>query len=84
MLCRRYGGNAFSLLDSFISAGRLCKFLDSFFDMCNESELWEFWLHKETGKTWSDFRLFALPQDVDTQKLSDTIDSVMNILAGGG
>ena len=46
-----------------ISAGILCDFLDRFFIEYNEMQAWEMWLNKETGRTWSDFKLMVIEQD---------------------
>jgi len=59
------------LLDNFIGRGKLCEFIDEFFVLANESQVWEFWLNKETGKSWGDFKLSVIPQETDCQKLEN-------------
>ena len=83
MVCRRYGGSAFSMLDGFISTGRLCGFIDEFFDMYSEERLWEFWLHKETGRSWEYLRLACIPQDIDVKQLEDAVKEIEDVLSGG-
>ncbi len=71
------------MLDGIISTGQLCRFLDKFFMLIAEEEAWEFWLHKETGRSWSDFRLECVPQEIDTEELSEAVENIEKILAGG-
>ena len=71
------------MLDGFISAGRLYSFLDSFFVFVAEENAWEFWLHKETGLSWGDFRLTCIPQDVDVNELAETVTEIEDALSGG-
>ena len=51
------------MLESMIDARLLCDYIDSFFAEYNEAQAWDMWLHKETGKTWGDFKLLVIPQD---------------------
>lgn len=72
-----------TLLDNFTSWGSLCEFTDCFMDMINEAQTWEFWLHKETGKTWSDFKLAVIPQKINTKILIETSESIEKELMNG-
>lgn len=83
MLCSRYS-DGLNLLDNFISCGQLCRFIDSFYDYINETQAWEFWLHKETGKTWGDFKLSVLPQNIDADKLKKSSEIIEKDLMRGG
>lgn len=76
--------NAFELLDNFIQTGRLCRFIDCFFEELAEEQAWKLWLHKETGKTWGDFKLSVIPQDTDVEGLVDNTVKIQNMLAEGG
>lgn len=49
--------------------GMLCRFIDEFFSIISESRAWDFWLAKNTGMSWEDFRLEAIPQQVHTEEL---------------
>lgn len=61
----------------------LCKFIDDFFNILNESRAWEFWLHKNTGKSWEEFSLEAIPQKVDTEELLKSEVDIETALAKG-
>ena len=56
--------------------------------LVNEAQVWEFWLNKETGKSWSDFKLSAIPQEADCQMLenaaADIEQSFMKGVIDGG
>ncbi|MBQ8435666.1 MAG: hypothetical protein IJX24_06635 [Oscillospiraceae bacterium] len=87
LLFSRYS-QPFLLLNNFIHKGRLCEFIDDFFKLINEAQMWEFWLNKETGRSWSDFKLTCIPQEADYQKLenaaSDIEQSFMKGVIEGG
>ena len=53
-------------------------------DSVNEERMWELWLHKPTGKSWEDFKLAVIPQDVDEKELCNAVCEIENVLAGGG
>ncbi len=72
-----------TLLDKYVSCGSLCEFIDCFLKLINESQAWEFWLHKETGKTWGDFRLTVIPQNIDIQNLTELSESIEKKLMKG-
>ena len=61
----------------------LCRFLDEFFGIINESLAWEFWLHKNTGKSWEEFSIEAIPQKVDTDKLLESEADIETALLKG-
>lgn len=72
------------MLDNLIQTGRLCAFIDYFFEELTEAQAWEFWLHKETGKTWGDFKLSVIPQDTDVETLVNNALSIQKSLEEGG
>lgn len=61
----------------------LCKFLDEFFNIINESRAWEFWLAKNTGKSWEEFSLEIIPQKVHTEELIQAQIDIETALAKG-
>jgi hypothetical protein len=63
--------------------GRLCSFLDNFFVLVAEENAWEFWLHKETGLSWEDFRSECIPQDCDVEQLTEDMTEIEDALSGG-
>lgn len=71
------------MLDGIISMGKLCDFLDVFYDSREEDRAWEFWLHRNTGLSWGDFRLICIPQDCDVEQLSETVTEIEDALSGG-
>jgi hypothetical protein len=71
------------MLDGIISMGLLCDFLDEFFTIIAEEKAWEFWLHKNTGRSWEDFKLACIPQDADEEAITDTISEIEDALSGG-
>ena len=71
------------LLEQYIRTARFSEFIDEFFAVVNETQVWEFWLHKETAKSWEDFRLSVIPQDADEEKLFNTICDIENTFAKG-
>lgn len=83
MLCSRYN-EGLNLLENYISCGMLCDFLNDFFDFFNESMAWEFWLHKETGKSWGDFKLSVIAQDMDIKKIEKCSVDIEKQLSKGG
>ncbi len=82
MLCSRYG-DGLRLLDGFIQMGRLGSFIDHFFEELAEDHAWKFWIHKETGMSWKDFRLSVLPQSIDLDKLKENSDDIEKTLMKG-
>ena len=62
----------------------MCRFIDYFVDNLAEEQAWEFWLHKETGKTWGDFRLTVIPQEIDMEELVNNALNIQRILEEGG
>lgn len=61
----------------------LCNYIDTFYEEYNENQVWEFWLHKYTGKSWGDFKLEVIPQDIDIDAVKETSDIVINSLKKG-
>ena len=72
------------MLDGIIQTGKLKAFIEKLIDSVNEERMWELWLHKPTGKSWEDFKLAVIPQDVDEKELCNAVCEIENILAGGG
>lgn len=84
------------LLDNMLMTGQLYRFVSEIVKTVNEEleekALWEFWLHKDWERSWTEFRkaLNDKPHAAPTQQ--DTLDIVnesMNIMAsfrpdGGG
>lgn len=58
MLFQRYA-NPMPLLDQMIKAGRLTEFIREIISIHNEKQeekvMWEFWLHKDFERTFSEF-----------------------------
>lgn len=58
MLFQRYA-NPMPLLDQMIKAGRLTEFIGEIISIHNEEQeekaMWEFWLHKDFERTFSEF-----------------------------
>lgn len=58
LLFKRYA-SPFSLLDEYISAGRMFEFIDKLLEIRNQEQendtLWEFYLHKVFDKSYSEF-----------------------------
>ena len=82
MLFSRYN-SPMTLLDNFLSYGLLCEFIDCFLNLINETMAWELWLHKETGKTWGDFKLAVIPQNINTELLTEASESIEKQLMNG-
>ena len=77
-LCEMFGAGI-PVLDSFVKHSMLCGFLDSFTAKLNEKTAWEFWLYKDTGKSWNDFKLSVIPQELtaDTKEIEIIERSLM-------
>ena len=45
--------------------------------------LWEFWLHKDTEKSWKDFKLAVVPQDADIEKLEFAEQDILQTFRRG-
>lgn len=71
------------LLERYIRISRFSELIDEIFGIVSESQMWEFWLHRETGKSWEDFKLSVIPQDADTDRLSETVCDIENAFAKG-
>ena len=83
LLFKRYA-SPFSLLDGYIQTGRMCEFIQAFYEQKKEDDRWELYLHKVWDKTYSEF-CEALQTSQDLQAMSDddieaTIKKSMNIL----
>lgn len=85
------------LLNNMLMTGRLSRFVSEMIKTVNEEmeekTLWEFWLHKDWERSWSEFRksLNDKPHAAPTQKEAlDIVTESMNIMAsfrpdcGGG
>ena len=92
---KRYA-NPMELLDNMLMTGQLYRFVSEIIKTVNEEleekTLWEFWLHKDWERSWSDFRksLNDKPHAAPTQKETlDIVKESMSIMAsfrpdGGG
>ena len=83
LLFKRYA-DPFSLIDGYIQTGRFCEFIAEFFKWQNESDRWEFFLHKVWDKSYTDF-CETLRTTQDLQAMSDadieaTVRKSMDIL----
>ena len=85
------------LLNNMLMTGRLSRFVSEMIKTVNEEmeekTLWEFWLHKDWERSWSEFRksLNDKPHAAPTQKETlDIVKESMDIMAsfrpvsGGG
>lgn len=61
MMAKRYSCPDF-LLDGYISTGRFKEFVHEFWDIYQESTLYEFWLYKNHDKSFNDFKKTILNQ----------------------
>lgn len=82
ILFSRYS-QPFLLIDGFIRTGNLCTFIDGFARLVSEARAWEFWLHKDTGKSWADFKLSAVSQEVDVDNLKTAQEDVTKTFMKG-
>ncbi len=71
------------MLDGLISMGKLCDFIDKFYTLIAEENAWSFWLHKDTGRSWEDFKLECIPQDLDEEELTEAVTEIEDALSGG-
>ena len=46
-----------------IASSSLCEYIDDFFEEISEERAWQFWLGKDTGTSWGDFKLQVLQQE---------------------
>ena len=81
MLCLEFAMGT-AVLDSFVRNAMLCEFLDRFTQRTDEKLAWEFWLSKETGKSWNDFRLSVIPQELTAN--TTEIENIQKSLMKGG
>lgn len=63
--------------------GKLNDFVDNFFDICQEDRIWEFWIHKETGLSWEDFKLECIPQEGTAEQVTEIMTEIDDALSGG-
>lgn len=82
-LCKRYGGSPFFILDRYIEQSRFYEFIYTVWEIHNEEELFEIWLHKIDDKSYQDFKDSVIPkkpvQEID---IVSTIKESSNILNG--
>lgn len=69
------------MLDGYIQTGQLTCFLTQFIDMYNTDQLWEIWLHKETGKTWGEFKDSLMPPEIEVPNISQMLAESSRTLA---
>lgn len=72
------------MLDMAISCGLLCDFIENLYEVEQHEKVWSIWLHKDTGKSWEDFKLMVIPQEVDVKEVISAEETIENILANGG
>lgn len=84
------------LLDNMLMAGQLYRFVSEIVKTVNEEleekALWEFWLHKDWERSWTEFRKSLNDKHNAAPTQQETLDIVnesMNIMAsfrpvGGG
>lgn len=84
------------LLDNMLTAGQLYRFVSEIVKTVNEEleekALWEFWLHKDWERSWTEFRKSLNDKHNAAPTQQETLDIVnesMNIMAsfrpvGGG
>lgn len=71
------------MINGYIKTAKFTDFIDQLFSVSNEALLWEFWLHKNTGKSWEDFKLAAVPQEADLKKLESAEHDILQTLRKG-
>lgn len=69
---RRYPDPSF-LLNQYIETGRFCEFIKSFCAAQQDSDLWEYYLHRVWDKSFNEFRDDLLT----TQKQQSMTDSTI-------
>ena len=86
-LFKRYA-DPFPFMDGMIQTGRFSDFVWQFLEKINsereEQTMWEFWLHKDWERSFTDFRA-EIENDKKNQRMSErtmetTIKDSMNIL----
>ena len=58
-------------------------FIDELLSFVNEEKAWEFWLHKPTGKSWVDFRLSCMPQQIEKDLINNNVSEIEKSLMEG-
>lgn len=79
-ISKRYAHPCF-FMDGMIKTGRFCEFINKFVKTTNEekdeAKLWEFWLHRVSGKSYGDF-VEELKTDSQNQSMSkETIETTV-------
>lgn len=69
------------MLDGYIQTGQLTCFLSQFIDIYNEDQLWDIWIHKETGKTWEEFKDSLSPPKVEVPNIPQMLEESSRTLA---
>lgn len=83
-LAKRYA-SPFFVTDQYIALGRFSDFIDEFWEMHNEEEIFNIWLHKVEGKSYEEFRQSIIkPQrrDMDENDLAATLRESLDIVNG--
>lgn len=72
MMASRYSCPDF-LLDGYIGSGELSRFIHEFWNICQDSLLYEFWLNKDFKHSFNDFKemVFQKSKHPLSKKLSD-------------
>lgn len=82
-LCRRYGGSPFFILDGYMEQHRFHEFVHSVWEIHNDEELFDIWLHKIDDKSYQDFKDSVIPRKpIGEKEIADTIRESSDILEG--
>lgn len=83
LLFKRYA-SPFLLLDGYIATGRFYEFVVEFINNENESNMWEFYLHKVEGKSFEEFKQSVknFNNNVSDEQIETTITNSKNIMKG--
>lgn len=67
------------IIDMFLSNSMLCSLIDEYYRIYDEKTAWEFWLNRETGKCWADFKAAVIPVELipDMDKIADVQQTLM-------
>lgn len=69
------------ILDCYISQNRLSEFIFEIWEIHNENQIWEIWLHKVEGKTYQEFReSLTPPKPIDKTEVAETVRNSMTII----
>lgn len=84
LLAKRYA-SPFFVTDQYIAFNRLSEFIDEFWEMHNEEEIFNIWLHKVEGKSYEEFKQsLTRPQGkgMDENDIAEAIRESLDIVNG--